>query len=48
MTITEYFEELKTKEIIYYLPVLALSGIVAGVLIGLVAAALVKRIKLEV
>ena len=39
---------LKTKEIVYYLPVLALSGIVAGVLIGLVAAALVKRIKLEV
>lgn len=39
---------LKTKEIVYYLPVLALSGIVAGVLIGLVAAVLVKRIKLEV
>ena len=39
---------LRTKEIIYYLPVLALSGIVAGVLIGLIAAVMVKRIRVEV
>ena len=39
---------LRTKEIVYYLPVLALSGIVAGVLIGLVAAVMVKRIRVEV
>ena len=39
---------LRTKEIVYYLPVLALSGIVAGVLIGLIAAVMVKRIRVEV
>lgn len=39
---------LRTKEIVYYLPVLALSGIAAGVLIGLVAAVMVQRIHVEV
>lgn len=39
---------LKTSELVYYLPVLALSGILAGVLIGVLAAILVKRIRVEV
>ncbi len=39
---------LKTRELVYYLPALMVSGIVAGVLIGVVAAILVKRIRVEV
>lgn len=39
---------LKTSELVYYLPVLVLSGILAGVLIGVLAAILVKRIRVEV
>ena len=39
---------LETDVLRYYLPFLALSGILAGVVIGVVAALMVKRIKLEV
>ena len=39
---------LETDVLRYYLPFLALSGILAGVVIGVVAAILVKRIRLEV
>lgn len=39
---------LETARLVYYLPALALSGIAAGVLVGVVAAVLVKRIKVEV
>lgn len=39
---------LETKELVYYLPFLFLSGILAGVLIGVVAAILVKRIEVKV
>ena len=36
---------LETREIIYYLPVLALSGTVSGVIIGIVSAIITERIK---
>ena len=36
---------LRTSQLMYYLPVLMLSGCVAGVLIGFVAGALIKRLK---
>ena len=36
---------LHTSKLIYYLPVLMLSGCVAGVLIGFVAGALIKRLE---
>ncbi len=36
---------LETREIIYYLPVLAVSGIVSGVVIGIVSAIITDRIK---
>lgn len=39
---------LETDVLRYYLPFLALSGILAGVVIGVVAAILVKRVRLEV
>ena len=39
---------LETNVLRYYLPFLALSGILAGVVIGVLAAVMVKRIKLEV
>ena len=39
---------LETDVLRYYLPFLALSGILAGVVIGVLAAVMVKRIKLEV
>ena len=39
---------LGTDVLRYYLPFLALSGILAGVVIGVVAAIMVKRIRLEV
>lgn len=39
---------LETDVLRYYLPFLALSGILAGVVIGVVAAIMVKRIRLEV
>ena len=38
---------LETGRLVYYLPVLCISGTVAGVCIGLVSALLVKRIRLE-
>lgn len=36
---------LETNEIVYYLPVLAVSGIIAGVVIGIVSAVITERIK---
>ena len=39
---------LETDVLRYYLPFLALSGIIAGVVIGVIAAVMVKRIRLEV
>lgn len=36
---------LDTAELIYYLPVLALSGVIAGILIGFVGGILVNRMK---
>ena len=39
---------LNTKAIIWYLPVLWLSGILSGLLIGLIGALIVKRIKVSV
>ena len=36
---------LDTGELIYYLPVLAVSGVISGVLIGLCGGALVKRLE---
>lgn len=39
---------LNTKAIIWYLPVLWLSGILSGLLIGLIGAIIVKRIKVSV
>lgn len=39
---------LETDVLRYYLPFLALSGILAGVVIGVIAAIMVKRIRLEV
>lgn len=39
---------LETKELVYYLPILFLSGILAGAVIGVVAAILVKRIDVKV
>ena len=39
---------LNTKAIIWYLPVLWLSGILSGLLIGLIGAIIVKRIKFSV
>ncbi|MCI5587306.1 MAG: Gx transporter family protein, partial [Lachnospiraceae bacterium] len=36
---------LQTKLLIYYYPVLLLSGSIAGVLIGMISALLVKRLK---
>ena len=41
------FTELGTNAIAYYLPFLILSGTIAGILIGLVAAMLVKRIPVD-
>ena len=38
---------LETGRLVYYLPVLCISGTVAGVCIGLVSALLVKRVRLE-
>ncbi len=38
---------LGTKELVYYLPFLLLGGIAAGVLIGVAAAVLIKRIKIK-
>ena len=38
---------LETGRLVYYLPVLCISGTIAGVCIGLVSALLVKRIRLE-
>jgi heptaprenyl diphosphate synthase len=38
---------LGTNAIAYYLPFLILSGTIAGILIGLVAAMLVKRIPVD-
>lgn len=38
---------LETDVITYYLPFLILSGIVAGIVVGLVAAALIKRVELK-
>ena len=35
---------LQTEKIIYYLPVLLVSGVIAGVVIGLIASMLVKRL----
>ncbi len=35
-----------TAQIVYYLPVLVVSGMVAGVIIGIVSAVLVKRVKI--
>ncbi len=39
---------LETDVLRYYLPFLVLSGILAGVVIGVIAAVMVKRIQLEV
>ena len=39
---------LETDVLRYYLPFLVLSGILAGVVIGVIAAVMVKRIRLEV
>lgn len=39
---------LNTKAIIWYLPVLWLSGIISGLIIGLIGAIIVKRIKVSV
>lgn len=36
---------LETKELIYYLPVLMIAGIVSGTVIGLLAAMVIERIK---
>ena len=38
---------LETGRLVYYLPVLCISGTIAGVCIGLVSALLVKRVRLE-
>lgn len=38
---------LETGKLAYYMPVLCVSGTVAGVLVGLTAAVLIKRIKLK-
>ncbi len=38
---------LETSRLVYYLPVLCLSGTVAGVCIGLAAALLIKRLKIK-
>ena len=38
---------LETNVIIYYLPFLLLSGTVAGVVIGIVSALLIKRVKIK-
>lgn len=38
---------LETNVITYYLPFLILSGIVAGIVVGLVAAALIKRVEIK-
>ena len=38
---------LETGRLVYYLPVLCISGTIAGVCIGLVSALLVKRIRFE-
>ncbi len=35
-----------TAQIVYYLPVLVISGVVAGVVIGVIAAVLIKRVKI--
>lgn len=35
---------LQTQKIIYYLPVLLVSGVIAGVVIGVIAAMLIKRL----
>ncbi|MCR5153553.1 MAG: Gx transporter family protein [Lachnospiraceae bacterium] len=35
----------ETESLLYYLPVLALSGVVSGVIIGLLAALVIKRLK---
>ena len=39
---------LETDALKYYLPFLLVSGILAGVVIGVVSAILVKRIRLEI
>ena len=38
---------METAQIVYYLPVLCISGIAAGVAVGLVSAVLVKRVPVE-
>ena len=38
---------LGTEEILYYLPVLCISGVIAGICIGAVSAVVVKRIKIQ-
>ena len=38
---------LGTNAIVYYLPFLILSGTIAGILIGLLAALLISRIRIE-
>lgn len=38
---------METAQIVYYLPVLCISGIAAGVAVGLVSAILVKRVPVE-
>ena len=36
---------LETRTLIYYLPVLAVSGVVAGVLIGILGDVMIKRLR---
>ncbi len=38
---------IRTPGLLYYLPVLIIAGIIAGMLIGLISAVLIKRIKLN-
>ena len=38
---------LETGRLVYYLPVLCISGVIAGICIGLISALLVKRIRLK-
>jgi heptaprenyl diphosphate synthase len=38
---------LETQSLIYYLPVLIISGLVAGVIIGILAAEIIKRLPKE-
>ena len=38
---------LETTKLIYYLPLLLISGIVAGIFIGILAAQIIKRLPLD-